>query len=573
MAKLLPNGLKLLKRLVPPKAPALAKSYDYIVAGAGSAGCLLANELSASGDASVLVVEAGGWDSNPLVHIPAGVYTVFKDPSVNWNFESEPEPGCDGRRVELPRGKVVGGSSSINAMVYMRGHPHDYDAWADRHGLADWSFADCLPYFKACETSDRGASAYRGGTGRLAVAKGATENPLFDAFLAAGVEAGQGFSDDLNGFAPEGVARLDRTTAPDGTRCSAASAHLVPALERENCDLLTGRRVDRVLVEHGAAAGIVLGDGTTIRATTEVIVSAGAIKTPQLLMLSGIGDRRELDALGVDCVADVPGVGKNLQDHACINVVYACSTSDSIDTLASPLRKARVGARWLADGRGWAGSNVWEAGGLVRGDDAQAYPNLQYHFAPVYAEYRDGGGMRLHAGFQIQVDQLRPFSRGRVRLRSRDPAAAPATTFNYLVDPRDAAEIVDGYKRAQDLLRAPALDAYRAELKLPEAELLDDAAIEAFVRRTSGTDYHPCGTAKMGTGPDAVVDAECRVRGVDKLRVVDASVLPDVVSGNLNAPTQMIARKAADLIRGVAPLPRERPAFSFDAADEERLAA
>ena len=564
----IPAGLRLLRRLVPPVRQKKIKEADYVVVGAGSAGCVLANELSADGSHSVVVIEAGPWDSNPLIHIPAGVYSVFKDPSINWNYESEPEAGCNGRRIELPRGKVVGGSSSINAMVYTRGHPLDYDGWAAQHGLGEWRFDDCLPYFKACERSDRGESDYRGGGGRLAVTRGATANPLFDAFLAAGAAAGQGASDDLNGYRPEGVSRLDRTTAPSGARASAATAHLLPALERENVALRTGATVDRVLFEGEStrAVGVALADGTVIKATKEVVLCAGSIKTPQLLMLSGVGAKGHLESRGVDCRVDLPGVGGNLMDHACINVAFGCDSGDALDRFGSPLHKAAAGAQWLLDGSGPAASNVWEAGGLVKSDADQDYPNLQYHMAPVYAEYRGKDDLALIPGFQVQVDQLRPFSRGRVALASKDPNAPPAATFNYLTDDRDVRELVDGYKRAMDLLTAAPLDAFRADLKLPPARLGSDAEIEAFVRSTSGTDYHPCGTAKMGHGPDAVVDAQCRVRGCDNLRVVDASVFPDIPSGNLNAPTQMVALRAADFILGRPQKRPERPPFHFDDA-------
>lgn len=573
---MLPAGLKLLRRLVPPPTPPLASAYDYVIVGAGSAGCMLANELSKDASASVLLIEAGGWDANPLIHIPAGVYSVFKDPSVNWNWESEPEAGCDGRRIELPRGKVVGGSSSINAMVYMRGHPLDYDGWADADAsLAPWRFEKVLPYFKACESSDRGASAYRGGAGRLEVTRGATPNALYDAFLAAGAEAGQGSSEDLNGFKPEGVARLDRTVSRDGRRASAASAHLEPALSRDNLQLLRNAAVDKVEIDGRRATGVRLNGGELVTARREVILCAGAIKTPQLLMHSGVGDKGQLDAIGVDIVSDLRGVGANLMDHACVNVAAGCKTSDAIDGLARPLQKAAVGARWLCDGKGWASSNVWEAGGLVFGSDAYAYPNLQYHMAPCHADYRAGGGLTLRPGFQIQIDQLRPFSRGRVAIKDKNPASDPSVRFNYLQDPRDVQELVEGVRRALDVVHAPAFDPFRADLRLPDKRDASDAELETFVRQTCGTDYHPCGTAKMGSGSDAVVDAELRVHGVDGLRVVDASVLPSIMSGNLNAPVQMVARKAADMIRGVEALPSSRPEYHFDAnvGDEVAVAA
>eukprot|EP00035_Acanthoeca_spectabilis_P019141 m.415685 g.415685 ORF g.415685 m.415685 type:complete len:575 (+) comp16824_c1_seq17:2209-3933(+) len=567
----------LLRRVLPPlQRVSLDRSFDYIIVGAGSAGCVLANELTADGSKQVLLVEAGGWDWHPLIHIPAGVYSVFKNPSFNWNYQSEPEPHCNGRRIELPRGKVVGGSSAINAMVYMRGHPLDYDGWATRHGLPTWSHAHCLPYFKRCESSDRGPSPHRGGSGRLEVTQGQMDNPLFDALMTAGKQSGQGVSDDLNGFQPEGVARLDRTATSGGRRCSAADAHLLPALARPNLTLATGITVERVEIEQGKASGVRIresgGESRVIRATDEVVLSAGAIKSPQLLMLSGIGPAGHLRSHGIECLHDLAGVGQNLQDHTCINIGWFCSTSGvSLDSLTHPLRKAAVGVQWLLGLGGPASSNIWEAGGLVFGHNHPAervgYPNLQYHFCPVVSTY-NGSHLTLSAGYQVQIDQLRPHSRGAVTLATADPAAPPAALFNYLSDPRDLAELVDAYRTGQDLLAQPAFDGFRGKAALPVTgtRLHTDAEIEAWVRGTSGTDYHPCGTCKMGRGDDAtaVVDAELRVIGVEGLRVIDASVMPEVVSGNLNAPTQMIALRGADMIRGLPQLAPERPPFHFE---------
>ena len=453
----------LLRRVVPrgsssPRAVAATKrEYDYVIVGAGSAGCVLANELSADGS-SVLLLEAGGWDWNPLVHIPAGVYSVFKDPSINWNMESEPEPSAGDRRIELPRGKVLGGSSSINACVYMRGHPRDYDRWAAEHALPEWSFDHVLPYFKRCETSDRGESDYRGGSGRLSVTQGKMDNPLYEALLEAGAQSGQGVSDDLNGYRPEGVARLDRTTTPAGRRSSAADAHLFPALARENLDLVTGAEVAGVVMEGGKAVGVrvLSGDGieggsgrlslssddvVEIRASKCVVLSAGSIKTPQLLMLSGIGDRKELEEHGISCAVHLPGVGGNLQDHACINTAYHFKEGGdkhaSLAHLSQPWHKVGAGAQWILTGGGPAASNIWEGGGLVygqhggfdaNGEDSIDAPNLQYHFCPVFSSY-DGAELSLVPGFQMQVDQLRPFSRGRVSLRSADPRAVSSPPF------------------------------------------------------------------------------------------------------------------------------------------------
>ena len=572
--------LRIARRMVPrgTKFRPSRDHYDYIIVGAGSAGCVLANELSANKSCRVLLVEAGGWDWKPLIHIPAGVYSVFKDPSLNWNMESEPEADAAGRRIELPRGKVVGGSSAINACVYMRGHPRDYDMWAERYALPSWRFDNCLPYFKRCETFDGGGDDFRGDAGRLMVSHGNMLNPMFDALLEAGKQSGQGVSDDLNGYKPEGVARLDRTTSPDGGRCSAADAHLIPALERSNLELVTQANVQQVVIHGNRATGITLDDSTHIHAANEVILCAGAIKSPQLLMLSGIGPREQLSDYSIPCQQHLPGVGQNLMDHACINIAFHAAERTrrhSLAHLSNPLGKAKAGLQWLMNGNGPASSNIWEGGGLVYGqhggfdphaDESIAAPNLQYHFCPVYASY-SGRDIDLFPGFQMQIDQLRPHSRGQVQLRSSHSAVHPAVRFNYLSDAHDMAELVDGYKTALDLFAQPAFDAFRGTIALPSHRLRTDAEIEQFVRTTSGTDYHPCGTCRMGgneSDDKAVVDEELRVRGISGLRVVDASVMPSIVSGNLNAPTQMIAMKAADLILGRQPLASERPSFHFD---------
>ena len=564
----------LLKSMVPPTQQALEKEYDYIIVGAGSAGCVLANELSADPSKQVLLLEAGGWDWNPLIHIPAGVYSVFKDPSVNWNMTSDPEPFANNRRIELPRGKVVGGSSAINAMVYMRGHAMDYDRWRDKHGLEDWGFEDVLPYFRKGETSDRGASEFRGGDGRLHVTQGTMQNPMYDALLQAGASSGQGVSADLNGYQPEGLARMDRTATPEGRRCSAADAHLRPALGRPNLTLATRQDVHKVTLEGSRATGVQLVGGGAIRARESVVLSAGSIKSPQILMLSGIGPRAHLAEHGIETRVHLPGVGANLQDHACINTAYHCTdkhASHSLAYLDKPWHKAHVGARYLLGLDSPCSSNVWEAGGLVFGQQHGhlPHPNLQYHFTPVYAKYRGESDLQLLPGFQMQVDQLRPHSRGAVRLSSSDPLAAPSSRFNYFEDDRDLAQMVDGYRTAQALLQQPAFDAFRAGIALPEVDLKSDREVEAFVRATSGTDYHPAGTCRMGgdgaeDGEGVVVDGRLRVRGVEGLHVVDASVMPDIVSGNLNAPTQMIALKAAGFITGKEKLPAERPQYHFD---------
>jgi len=548
------------------------KSYDYVIVGAGSAGCVLASKLSADGRHSVLVLEAGPMDRSLMIHVPAGVYHVYRDPSINWNYRTEDEPELLDRNISMPRGKVVGGSSSINSMVYMRGHPIDYDRWADEFGLPEWTYAHCLPYFKAGETSDRGADDWRGGEGPLGVTRGSLDNPLFDAFLEAGAQAGQGSSEDLNGYKPDGVARFDATKR-NRRRCSAAVAHLKPALTRHNLTLLTHAMVRRIAIEGNRATGIEFehrGERRAVDAEREVILCGGAINSPQTLMLSGVGPADHLREHGIDPKLDLEGVGRNLQDHATVIMQYGCTKPVSIHRAANPLYQALAGIRWLATRSGLAASNVWEAGGLIRGNDEVSYPNLQYHFGPVGVE-TDGDRLKLNQGFAIHIDQLRPKSRGRLTLKSADPADKPAMHFNYLSDPHDLRELVDGVRKTRELVSQKAFDPYRGDEKGPTADARTDDEIEAAIRALTETDYHPCGTCRMGNGRDAVVDGELRVHGLEGLRVVDASVMPQVISGNLNAPTQMIAARAADFILGNAQLAPFHARFHF--RDDEPAAA
>jgi choline dehydrogenase len=542
----------------------MKNEYDYIILGAGSAGCVLANRLSESGEFSVLVIEAGPMDNKLMIHIPAGVHSVYKDPSINWNYHSEQEPDLAQRQIELPRGKVLGGSSSINSMVYMRGHPKDYDRWNDDLGLKGWSYADCLPYFRAGETSARGESAWRGGNGPLGVSRAKLENPLFDAFLEAGVSSGQGHSDDLNGFQPEGVARLDSTTR-DGRRCSAAVAHLKPALTRPNLELITRALVERILLDNKRASGVRVhhrGNSHEIRARREVIVACGAIKSPQLLMLSGIGPRSELEKHAITVQHELPGVGQNLQDHLKLHGIWRCTQPITYQHVTRPWNKLAIGMRWLVSRSGFAASNIWEAGGLIRGNDQVDFPNLQYHFAPIYCEF-EGRRIRMMQGFTLQVDQLRPTSRGSITLNSANPADKPAVHFNYLADDYDLRELREGYQKMNELVSQPAFNALRGERIAPAPEVQSNDDIERWIRATASTDYHPSCSCRMGTDDQAVVDAELKVHGIDGLRVVDASVMPEIVSGNLNAPTQMIAARAADFILGKTAMAPEFASFHF----------
>ncbi len=538
--------------------------YDYVIIGAGSAGCVLANRLSADGRNQVLILEAGPLDRSIFIHVPAGVYKVYKDPSINWNYETEAEPELYDRRVGMPRGRVVGGSSSINAMVYMRGHPLDYDRWASELGLAKWSYAQCLPYFKASENSDRGADDWRGADGPLGVTKGCYENQLYDAFLDAGEQSGQGTSDDLNGYKPEGVARLD-ATKKNGRRCSAAVAHLRPALARDNLTLKTDAMVHRLVVEGNRVSGIEFehkGERQRVEVEKEVISSGGAINSPQLLMLSGIGPADHLRAHGITPQIDLPGVGRNLQDHATVALKFSCLEPVTIHKITNPVRKALAGARWMVDRSGIASSNIWEAGGLVRGNADVAYPNLQYHFGPVGVDY-EGTKIRLEQAFTLQIDQLRPKSSGHIELKSANPLDRPALHFDYLTAPEDARELVEAVHLARDLVAQRAFDRFRGAELGPSAGAKTDEEIEAAVRQLTETDYHPCGTCRMGSDSLAVVDEELKVHGISGLRVVDASVMPQIISANLNAPTQMIAARAADFILGRPQLEPFHARFHF----------
>jgi len=541
------------------------KNYDYIIIGAGSAGCVLANKLGEDKKHRILVLEAGPMDYNLMIHIPAGVYSAYRNPRINWNYLTENEPELYDRNVPMPRGKVVGGSSSINSMVYMRGHPLDYDRWQSECGLKDWSYDQCLPYFKECENSDRGEDQWRGGSGNLGVTKGSFDNPLYDAFEEAGRQSGQGYSEDLNGFNPEGIARLD-ATRKHGRRCSAAIAHLRPALARGNITMITKAQVVKINITGKSVTGVTFkhkGKLHSVSANKEVILSGGAINSPHLLMLSGIGPSAHLKEHRIEVHADVPGVGQNLQDHSSIILQYACKKSFPIHKVNQPHRKLAVGIRWVFTRKGIATSNIWEAGGLIKSSPNAAYPDIQYHFGPVGFEFNEDKISLLKA-FAIHVDQLRPRSRGQVILKSGNPLEKPLMTFNYLQDPKDLAEMVNGFKRARELISQPAFDEFRGAELIPGPKVQSDMDIEHFIRGAAETDYHPSCTCAMGNGEMAVVDEQMKVRGIDNLRVVDASVMPQIVSGNLNAPTQMIATRAADMILGKPQLSPVKTTFAFE---------
>jgi choline dehydrogenase len=539
--------------------------YDFLIVGGGSAGCVLANRLSADPKNKVLLLEAGPKDGGLFMTMPAGYYKAYLDPRTNWTYESEPEPFMDGRRIPVPRGRVLGGSSSINSMVYLRGHPRDYDAWAG-NSMPEWNYAHCLPYFRKSESSSRGADEFRGDSGPLGVRRGTLSLELFNKFLEAAAQAGFPISSDLNGAEPEGFARLD-STLRNGRRCSAAVAYLRPALARPNLQVITGALAHRVLLEGKRAVGVTYEcRGRLVDARAgEVILSGGAINSPQLLMLSGVGPVDELTRHGIAIAHELEGVGRNLQDHLDIGLKFRSSRPVSLAWLGNPARRFAAGAQWILSKRGVVASNIFEVGGLIRSNDETPWPNLQYHLSPVLFDYDERGTVTLSEGFMLHCSQLRQESRGRITLASADPRDKARIQFNFLSTENDRREMREGIRITRDIVRQRALADILGEEIAPSPELQSDAELDQFVRQTAETEFHPSCSCRMGTDDLSVVGRDLRVRGLGGLRVVDASVMPQVVSANLNGPTIMIAEKAADLILGrpaLAPaiLPRKAAA-------------
>jgi choline dehydrogenase len=528
-------------------------TYDYVIVGGGSAGCALANRLSADPSTSVLVLEAGRpdylWD--PFIHMPAALAFPIGNKRYDWMYESEPEPYMNGRRVYHARGKVLGGSSSINGMIFQRGNPLDYERWAGDDGLDNWDYAHCLPYFKKMESCLAGADVYRGAGGPLKLERGPATTPLFDAFFEATQEAGYPITTDVNGRQQEGFAKFDRTIYR-GRRLSAARAYLHPVMDRPNLTVRTKTLVEKVVFEGTRAVGVSV-QGETIRAN-EVILCGGAINSPQLLQLSGVGNAAELEALGVGVVHDLPGVGENLQDHLEVYVQYACTQPVSVQPALKKWKRPFIGAQWLFFRSGPGATNHFEAGGFVRSNDEVAYPNLMFHFLPVAIRY-DGSSPAGEHGYQVHVGPMYSDARGSVKLKSTDPREHPALRFNYLSTDQDRREWVEAVRVARRILNQPAFDAYSGGETSPGPDVETDEEILDWVARDAETALHPSCTCKMGTDELAVVDPETmRVHGVDGLRVVDASVFPYVPNGNIYAPVMMVAEKAADLILGNTPL-------------------
>ncbi|MDU3130414.1 MAG: choline dehydrogenase [Bradyrhizobium sp.] len=523
--------------------------FDYIVVGAGSAGCVLANRLSKDGKHTVLLLEAGPKDTNIWIHVPLGYGKLFKDKTVNWMYQTEPEPGLGGRSVFQPRGKVLGGSSSINGLLYVRGQHEDYDRWRQR-GNVGWGYDDVLPYFKRAENQSRGADDYHGVGGPLPVSDWRHEDPLSEAFVKAAGETGLPFNADFNGASQEG-AGFFQTTTRHGRRASSAVSYLRPALGRSNLHVETDALAQRILFDGRRASGVTFsqrGRLRTARARREILVSSGAYNSPQLLQLSGVGPAGLLKQHGIDVVLDAPGVGSDLQDHLQVRIVMRCSQRITLnDIVNNPVRKLLAGARYAAFRKGPLTIAAGTAGAFFKSDPRLASPDIQIHFIPFST---DKMGEKLHAfsGFTASVCQLRPESRGSLRIRSADPAAAPEIRINYLASETDRRANIDGIRILRKILAAPALKPYVSDEAYPGSKIVSDDDILAYCRQTGSTIYHPTSTCRMGTDDLAVVDQRLRVRGIDGLRVVDASIMPDLVSGNTNAPVIMIAEKASDMI-------------------------
>jgi choline dehydrogenase len=526
-------------------------SYDYVIVGGGSAGCALANRLSEDPATSVLVLEAGrmDWWWDVFIHMPAALAFPIGNPRYDWMYESEPEPFMHGRRIYHARGKVLGGSSSINGMIFQRGNQLDYERW----GLPDWDYAHCLPYFKRMETCLAGSDEFRGGKGPLLLDRGPASSPLFDAFFEAVQQAGYELTDDVNGRRQEGFAKFDRNIF-NGRRYSAARAYLHPVLNRRNLEVRCNAFVDRIIFDGLRAVGLQLGP--QVVHANEVILCGGAINSPQLLQISGVGNAEELGALGIDVVHDLPGVGENLQDHLEVYVQHACMQPVSMQPALKKWKRPFIGAQWLLTRSGPGATNHFEAGGFVRSNDDVDYPNLMFHFLPLAIRY-DGtapAGKGEH-GYQVHVGPMYSDARGSVRIRSADPRVHPALRFNYLSTKQDRREWVEAIRVARRILSRPAFDPYDGGETSPGPTVETDEEILDWVGRDGETALHPSCTCRMGTDDLSVVDpATMRVHGLDGLRVVDASVFPAIPNGNIYAPVMMVAEKAADLIAGNTPL-------------------
>ncbi|MBL1378041.1 choline dehydrogenase [Zobellella iuensis] len=529
--------------------------FDYIIVGAGSAGCVLANRLTEDGQHKVLLLETGGSDKSIFIQMPTALSIPMNTKKYAWQFETEPEPFLDNRRMHCPRGKVLGGSSSINGMVYVRGHARDFDEW-QQHGAEGWDYAHCLPYFKKAESWAFGGDDYRGDQGPLGVNNGnRMQNPLYQAFVDAGVEAGYFHTADYNGRQQEGFGPM-HMTVKNGVRWSTANAYLRPAMSRPNLTVVTHALVHRVLLDGKRAVGVRYernGQVQEVRVSKEVILSAGPIGSPHLLQLSGIGAKETLAAAGIELRHELPGVGENLQDHLEFYFQFRCKQPISLNGKLDLWNKFLIGSRWLLKKDGLGATNHFESCGFIRSKAGVEWPDLQYHFLPAAMRY-DGKEAFDGHGFQVHIGHNKPKSRGFVKVASADPKAAPRIRFNYLEHEEDREGFRACVRLTREIINQPAMDPYRDAEIQPGEQVRTDEEIDAFVRQSVESAYHPSCSCRMGTDPLAVVDPEAKVRGIKGLRVVDSSIFPTIPNGNLNAPTIMAAERAADLIRGKAPL-------------------
>jgi len=534
----------------------MADQFDYVIIGAGSAGCVLANRLTEDKSISVLVLEYGGSDSSVFIQMPSAFSIPMNTRKYNWKYETDPEPGLDGRRVHCPRGKVLGGSSSINGLVYVRGNARDFDEWEDL-GATGWNFANCLPYFKKSETFKSGADAYRGDSGPLHVNAGNDmQNPLYGAFVNSGEEAGYIRTEDSNGYMQEGFGPM-HMTIKDGVRWSTANAYLKPVMSRSNLKVITGAMTREILLENGRAVGVSYdhrGQTHTAKCRREVLVASGPIGSPHLLQRSGIGPAQVLKDADIEVKHDLVGVGENLQDHAEIYIQFGCKQPLTLNNKLGLFSRALIGMRWLLFKDGLGATNHFESGGFIRSDASLEWPDTQFHFLPAAVRYDGKKPIKGH-GFMILTGPNKPKSRGYVRVKSTDPYEHPSILFNYL----DREEDREGFRRCvrltREIISQPAMDPYLDKELAPGPGVQTDTEIDTFVRENLESTYHPCGSCRMGTDDMAVVDPELRVRGIEGLRVIDSSVFPSEPNGNLNAPTIMLAERAADLVLGRETLP------------------